>query len=103
MEQLHTTYDNSHNVTNAIHYLTRNILSALRLGDLAYVGSNLAWIEGMMINHNMPVSNLRAFLATYNAAATHYLSASAGRLVLDWLGSIAALPDQLSLPTLTGE
>lgn len=72
-------------------YLTRNILSALRLGDLDYIGSNLEWVEGMMINHDMPPHMLHSFLAAYRDAAAHYLDEPAGQIVIDWLDDVVAI------------
>ena len=81
----------SSNHTEVIDYLTRNILSALRLGDLDYIGSNLQWVEGMMINHNMPPQMLHRFLLAYHEAAVTHLAEPAGRLVIDWLSGVVAI------------
>lgn len=73
-------------------YLTHNILSALRLGDLEYIGANLEWVEGMMINHNMPPAALYEFLEAYRESAARHLDDPAGRPILAWLdGVVAAL------------
>lgn len=77
--------------TDVNQYLTRNILSALRLGDLDYIGSNLEWVEGMMINHDMPPQLLHSFLSAYRDAAAHYLDEPAGRLVVKWLDDVVAI------------
>lgn len=74
--------------TDVIHYLTRNILSALKLGDLNYIGSNLEWIEGMMINHNMPPELLHRFLVVYHQAAAKHLNDPAGRIIVEWLNDV---------------
>lgn len=71
-------------------YLTRNILSALKLGDLHYIDDNLHWIEGMLSNHNIPSQALVEFLQAYHRAAAQHLRGPAGRLVLDWLGRAVA-------------
>ena len=68
--------------------LTSNILSALKLGDLDYIGPNLQWLEGMIINHNMPPDVLCHFLAGYHAAAVQHLSAPAGQPIIDWLAKV---------------
>ena len=75
-------------VADANHYLTRNILSALKLGDLEFIGANLHWLEGMMINYNMPPEGLRTFLHAYHEAATQHLKAPAGRPVVAWLEQV---------------
>ena len=71
-------------------YLTRNILSALKLGDLHYIDDNLHWIEGMLSNHNIPSQALVEFLQAYHRAAAQHLRGPAGRLVLDWLARAVA-------------
>ena len=70
--------------------LTGNILAALKLGDLDYIGPNLQWLEGMIVNNNMPPEVLCNFLATYHAAAAQHLSAPAGRPIIDWLAKVTA-------------
>ncbi len=70
--------------------LTGNILAALKLGDLDYIGPNLQWLEGMIVNNNMPPEVLCNFLATYHAAAAQHLSALAGQPIIDWLAKVTA-------------
>jgi hypothetical protein len=70
--------------------LTGNILSALKLGDLDYIGPNLQWLEGMIVNHNMPPDVLCHFLAAYHAAAAQHLDALAGQPIVDWLAKVTA-------------
>lgn len=81
---------NASEFTDVNHYLTRNIMSALKLGNLDYIGSNLEWVEGMMINHNMPPQALYDFLATYHEATVLHLTAPAGQLVVRWLEGVVA-------------
>lgn len=71
-------------------YLTRNILSALRLGDLDYVGPNLEWAAGIIGNHQLPLQALADFMIVYHQAAAHYLTEPAGHRVVDWLEQVAA-------------
>lgn len=80
-------FDNGESV-DISRYLTRNILSALKLGDLNFIGSNLEWVEGMMMNHNIPPEMLRGFMAVYREAALLYLDEPAGHLVLEWLAGV---------------
>lgn len=70
--------------------LSGSILAALQLGDLDYIGPNLKWLEGMIINHNMPPEVLCNFLAAYHAAAAQHLSDPAGRPVVEWLAKVTA-------------
>ncbi len=77
-------------VAEANRRLTSNILAALKLGDLDFIGPNLQWLEGMMINHNMPPTVLCSFLKTYHSAAVQHLDAPAGEPVVRWLAKVAA-------------
>ncbi len=77
-------------MADANRRLTGNILAALKLGDLDYIGPNLQWLEGMIVNQNMPPAVLCNFLAAYHAAAAQHLSATAGRPVTEWLQKVTA-------------
>ncbi len=77
-------------MTEANRRLTGNILSALKLGDLDFIGPNLQWLEGIMINHDMPPTVLCNFLKAYHSAATQYLDAPAGELIVGWLAKVVA-------------
>ena len=70
--------------------LTGNILSALKLGDLDFIGPNLQWLEGMMINHNLPPTVLCSFLKAYHSAAAQHLDAPAGEPIVNWLAKVVA-------------
>lgn len=81
---------NANEFADVNDYLTRNILSALKLGNLNYIGANLQWVEGMMINYNLPPQALYDFLEAYHRAAAHYLGEPAGRPVVRWLEEVVA-------------
>lgn len=72
------------------HYLTRSIIAGLKLGDLQYIGSDLKWVQGLMINYNMPPEQLCDFLIAYHKAAWEHLNAPAGRSVVEWLEQVVA-------------
>lgn len=78
-------------VPEANRYLSRNIASGLKLGDLGYVGANIHWVEGMMVNHNLPPNHLHRFLEAYNEAAQQTLTAPAGEPILAWLADVVAI------------
>ena len=77
-------------VAEANRRLTSNILAALKLGDLDFIGPNLQWLEGMMINHNMPPTVLCDFLKAYHRAAAQHLDAPSGEPVVSWLARVVA-------------
>lgn len=78
------------NVPDANRYMSRNIVAALKLGDLEYMGPNLHWIEGMMINHNMPPDLLQRYLEAYYQAAQEILEQPIAEPILAWLQNIVA-------------
>jgi methanogenic corrinoid protein MtbC1 len=84
----------SSQIADGSRYLTQNIIAALKLGDLYYIGSNIQWIEGMMINYNMPPDGLHKFLQAYHRAAEDYLDAPEGRPVVNWLEDIVRLSEE---------
>lgn len=83
-------------ITDGSRYLTQNIIAALKLGDLNLIGSNLNWIEGMMINYNMPPDGLHQFLKAYYKASVDYLGAPTGRPVTSWLENVISLSEASS-------
>ena len=72
---------------NANMYMARNIIAALRLGDMDYIGDELAWIEQLMTNYQWPVSILRRYWSAYHDACEVYLNGR-GQPVVDWLGRV---------------
>ena len=72
-------------LASANHTLGRNILAALALGNLDFLGPDLDWIEDLLVNHyQMPVEKLDRYLEIYLAAVTDNLDHD-GQLVIDWL------------------
>ncbi len=67
-------------------YFSRDILAALKLGDIFLSNSNLDWIAGLLANAKVPVEMLRSFLQIYQQTVKEVMG-SQGKLVLDWLQS----------------
>jgi hypothetical protein len=70
-------------------YLTRSIIAALRLGDLDYINADLNWVEGLIINYDIPAEHLSRYMAIYATAAEQLLTAPAGQLIVEWLATMA--------------
>jgi DNA-binding transcriptional MerR regulator/methylmalonyl-CoA mutase cobalamin-binding subunit len=68
----------------ANHELGVNIDAALHLGDMAYVGSDIDWLAGLLRNHHVPAEALRRYLTAYLQAARSQLD-ERGRPIVDWL------------------
>ena len=75
-------------LTLANRELGANIEAALALGDMGYLGTDLAWVSGLLHNRELPAEALQAFLAAYLRAAAVHLD-ERGKVVLDWLAEVA--------------
>ncbi len=64
--------------------LADNIIAALKLGDIDYLGIDIDWIAGLLENHGIPAGQLGFYLTAYYQAARTYLD-ERGQLILDWL------------------
>jgi hypothetical protein len=67
--------------------MARNILSALMLGDMNYIGVELKWIKQLLVNHQWPDGTLRRYLTAYHEAVTLYTNGP-GRPIVNWLTQI---------------
>lgn len=68
-------------------YLSRDILAALRLGDISYIETDIHWLTQILASRGMPASGLTGYLRTYLQVARRYLTG--GHPVLVWLDSYA--------------
>ncbi len=67
----------------------RNIEAALGLGSMEYLTIDLAWIEGLLVNHvGMTPEYLQEYLEIYQQATVKVLGGQANPLVL-WLAALA--------------
>ncbi|GIK41724.1 MAG: hypothetical protein BroJett011_55570 [Chloroflexota bacterium] len=75
-------------LANANMKFARNIIAALLLGNIDFMGTNITWIEGLLINHQMPTEQLQRYLIAYRQAAQTHLD-ERGKVILDWLAQLA--------------
>jgi hypothetical protein len=47
--------------------ISRYLLSAINLGDISYLNSDIAWISGLLTNFKLPTDILSNFLKEYAA------------------------------------
>jgi len=73
----------------ANRHLAMNIEAALALGDPGYLGSDLAWVEGLLQNRDLSNGNLKHFLKVYRRAAAARLD-ERGAPVVAWLDQVTA-------------
>jgi DNA-binding transcriptional MerR regulator/methylmalonyl-CoA mutase cobalamin-binding subunit len=76
-------YTHNH-VALANRELGLSVSAALALGDMEYLGTDIAWVAGLIQNYQLPPEALPAYLQTYQEAAREQLG-KAGRPVTDWL------------------
>jgi len=65
-------------------YLSRDILAALKLGDISILSSNIEWIQGKLSNIKMPGYALLNFLQVYYQIVDEILGSN-GAVLLNWL------------------
>lgn len=83
-----------HHLSRANRDLSRNIAAALTLGDIRFVGEDIFWIEGLLMNYHyrLPEEAVRSYLEAYRRAVQTTLGEQ-GRLIVDWLNEIIAGAD----------
>jgi DNA-binding transcriptional MerR regulator len=64
--------------------LARNLVAALRLGDISFLGTDLEWIEGLLENFRLPAGQLESYLRAYRAALKAELDGQ-GKPIVAWL------------------
>ncbi len=71
----------------------QNIAAALAFGDLDLLTANLTWVEGLLVNHHIPMSQhlLNEFIQAYHDAARDVLD-ERGQILVDWL---AGAPERI--------
>jgi methanogenic corrinoid protein MtbC1 len=77
--QIDTSY-----LAQATQEVARNIIASLTLGDINFLDTMLIWVEGLLINYQLPKEQLDNFLKLYHEAALAHLE-DQGQPVLDWL------------------
>lgn len=68
----------------ANHFLGQGVAAALTLGDLAFMGNDLEWINGLLQNYGSNHGFLQRYLHAYRDAAQDQLNAR-GAPIIDWL------------------
>lgn len=72
---------------NANMQMARNIISALELGNMDYIGVELAWIKQLLANYQWPEGALERYLVAYHEAVDLYTNGP-GRPIVKWLAQI---------------
>jgi hypothetical protein len=69
--------------------LAVNIIAALELGDIAFIGSEIDWIKGLLGNHGQPEEILTDYLVAY-AEATKDIVGVDGKIITDYILEVIA-------------
>lgn len=77
-------------IVNANTYLSRNLTAALELGDISFLGSEIEWVEGLLLNYNVDKAALPGYLKAYYQVAQQHLRGEDGRPILEWLAQFKA-------------
>lgn len=75
-------------LANANTKFAHNIIAALLLGNIDFMGASILWIEGLFINHQMPTEQLRRYISAYRQAVQTHLD-ERGKVIRDWLAQLA--------------
>lgn len=73
----------------ANHHLAQGIAAALELGDVAYMGDNLEWVNGLLANYGADGDGLKFYLTSYREAAHEQLDQRAAPILL-WMDQLPA-------------
>lgn len=83
-QQLHSSGIPYAQLVNANVHLARDIMAALALGDMDFLGSEFEWIAGLMQNYGVNSGQLPEYLRAYRNAAEQHLDERA-QPVQEWL------------------
>jgi methanogenic corrinoid protein MtbC1 len=75
-------------ITVATMNLSRNIMAALVLGDMEFIGVDIDWVAGLLSNHRLPVDLLRDYLKVYYQAVKTQMD-DRGQPIISWLGRVS--------------
>jgi len=78
-QQLEPTY-----LETANRFFTRDLLSALTMGDIHLLDHAVGWLEGLLSNYGLSMELVRRYFSAYQQAVQQHLDGQAGP-ILDWL------------------
>ncbi len=71
---------------DAANFLTRNVMAALKLGDMDLLAAEIDWIHGLLGNRDLAPELLRIYLSAYRQALVDTLD-QRGQVIIDWFES----------------
>jgi methanogenic corrinoid protein MtbC1 len=82
----HTGIDHDH-LAIANLELARNIIAALALGDMDFLGVDIEWVEGLLSNYRLPRELMYRYLRIYHQVAQTHLD-ERGVPIVAWLAHL---------------
>jgi DNA-binding transcriptional MerR regulator len=71
-------------INTAVFFFGDTLTAALDLGDIHYISPEIEWVVNMLVEHNISVFLLPAFLDAY-AAAVQQVMGAGGKPIADWI------------------
>ena len=68
-------------------HLARDIVAALKLGNMDFLGPEIVWVKSMMIKQDMEPALLFEYLSVYHEAVETVMD-ERGRLIAEWLARV---------------
>jgi methanogenic corrinoid protein MtbC1 len=72
---------------SAADYLTRNVMAALKLGDMDLVEDEVQWIGGLMTRRSVDAGLLEIYLMSYKQSLIDTLD-QRGQIIVDWFDDL---------------
>jgi len=91
MEGMRARRMSATDLAEATTNLSTGIGAALALGNLAFLGPDLAWVEGLLAQRPRSPVDLKVYLAAYQRAVSHHLDRRGASLLAWFAQAVAAL------------
>ncbi|MEM7334199.1 MAG: MerR family transcriptional regulator [Chloroflexota bacterium] len=75
---------------NANIHLARDVIASLTFGDMRFIEAEIAWVEKLLVNYNMPPTLLKQYLETYYKMLSNHLDSEVAAPIIEWLGKISS-------------
>jgi len=72
---------------SAADFLTRNVIAALKLGDMNLIEDEVEWIGGLLATRNVDAGLLKIYLMSYKQSLVDTLD-QRGQIIVDWFDGL---------------
>ncbi len=84
-------------LANANQQMGDHIAAALALGDIDFLGTTITWLEGLLVNYDLPANQLYRYMASYHEASRAHLD-ERGQPVVAWLAELVGQSERKQPP-----